>query len=219
MSLDFDEWYAGMEFKWGGSRIPLDWVRQAWTACRQYADADHEAELAALRAELAVLRNNQLGPVPEGPLKALGAWVADHTDDDTWPNAERYLNAALAEMEALRAEPQKVRSAAISGMDAATQHGRGLVQQAAKLRAESNPDALESERAANAMLTEQLQKAEAERDAAKALLQSGADVVTRGAQIMTLEQLSTWEGCRGFVEAVFEMCERAALGERMEGGE
>jgi len=61
-----------------------------------------EAELAALRAELAVLRNNQLGPVPEGPLKALGAWVADHTDDDTWPNAERYLNAALAEMEALR---------------------------------------------------------------------------------------------------------------------
>ena len=63
---------------------------------------DHEAELAALRAELAVLRNNQLGPVPDGPLKALGAWVADHTDDDTWPNAERYLNAALAEMEALR---------------------------------------------------------------------------------------------------------------------
>jgi len=61
-----------------------------------------EAELAALRAELAVLRNNQLGPVPDGPLKALGAWVADHTDDDTWPNAERYLNAALAEMEALR---------------------------------------------------------------------------------------------------------------------
>ncbi len=65
---------------------------------------DHEAELAALRAELAVLRNNQLGPVPEGPLKALGAWVADHTDDDTWPTAERLLNAALAEMEALRAE-------------------------------------------------------------------------------------------------------------------
>lgn len=73
---------------------------------------------------------------------------------------------ADAELAALRAELQKVRSAAISGMDAATQHGRGLVQQAAKLRAESNPDALESERAANAMLTEQLQKAEAERDAA-----------------------------------------------------
>lgn len=53
-------------------------------------------------AELAVLRNNQLGPVSEGPLKALGAWIADHTDDDTWPAAERYLNAALAERDALR---------------------------------------------------------------------------------------------------------------------
>lgn len=82
-----------------------------------------------------------------------------------------HLRRLLAELATLRAENdrlrdelQKVRSAAISGMDAATQHGRGLVQQAAKLRAESNPDSLESERAANAMLTEQLQKAEAERD-------------------------------------------------------
>ena len=70
-----------------------------------------------------------------------------------------------AELAALRAELQKVRSAAISGMDAATQHGHSLVQQAARLKAESNPDALESERAANALLTEQLQKAEAGRDA------------------------------------------------------
>lgn len=72
-----------------------------------------EAERDALRertdraeAELAVLRNNQLGPVPEGPLKALGAWVADHTDDDTWPDAEQYLNAALAEMETMRTDAE-----------------------------------------------------------------------------------------------------------------
>lgn len=67
------------------------------------------AELTAEReradiaeAERDVLRSNQLGPVPEGPLKALGAWVADHTDDDTWLAAERYLNAALAELTAER---------------------------------------------------------------------------------------------------------------------
>lgn len=58
------------------------------------------------KAELAVLRNNQLGPVPEGPLKALGAWIADHTDEDEWAAAERYLNAALAEMEALRVDAE-----------------------------------------------------------------------------------------------------------------
>lgn len=74
---------------------------------------------------------------------------------------EAELAALRIENDALRDELQKVRRAAISGMDAATQHGRGLAQQAAKLRAESNPDALESERAMNAALTEQLERAEA----------------------------------------------------------
>jgi len=64
-------------------------------------------------AERDVLRSNQLGPVPEGPLKALGAWVADHTDDDTWPAAERYLNAALAELTAERERAERCRNSVV----------------------------------------------------------------------------------------------------------
>lgn len=80
------------------------------------------------------------------------------------------LRARITELEA---ELERVKRAAINGMNAATAHGHGLVEQAARLRAESNPDALESERAMNAALTEQLERAElatlrAERDALRA---------------------------------------------------
>jgi Tfp pilus assembly protein FimV len=44
-------------------------------------------------------------------------------------------------------------SAAIAGMNAATAISAGQVQQAHRLRAESSPEALESERQANAILT------------------------------------------------------------------
>jgi hypothetical protein len=47
-------------------------------------------------------------------------------------------------------------AAAISGMNAATAISSGQVQQAHRLRAESNPEALESERQANAILTAEL---------------------------------------------------------------
>lgn len=40
------------------------------------------------------------------------------------------------------------------------------------------------------------------------LLRFGACVIGQGAEIMTLEQISAWEGCRSFVEAVFEECDR-----------
>lgn len=56
-------------------------------------------------------------------------------------------------------------AAAISGMHAAKAISSGQVEQARKLRAESNPEALESERQANAILTERV--AELERDAAR----------------------------------------------------
>lgn len=44
-------------------------------------------------------------------------------------------------------------AAAVAGMNAATAISRGQVQQAHRLRAESNPEALEAERAANSILT------------------------------------------------------------------
>lgn len=55
-----------------------------------------------------------------------------------------------------------VQRAAISGMDAAKTISSHQLQQAAKLRAESNPDALESERAMNSQLTNENTRLEAE---------------------------------------------------------
>lgn len=51
-------------------------------------------------------------------------------------------------------------AAAISGMNAATAISSGQLQQAHRLRAESNPEALESERRANAILTERVAELE-----------------------------------------------------------
>lgn len=55
-------------------------------------------------------------------------------------------------------------AAAISGMNAATAISSGQVRQAHRLRAESNPEALESERQANAILTERVAELESELD-------------------------------------------------------
>lgn len=94
---------------------------------RMRADLDRTAAERAradrAEAELEVLRDNQLGPVPDGPLKALGAWLADRTNCDDWAGVERYLNAALAdaqryseqlteawvERDALRADAERYR--------------------------------------------------------------------------------------------------------------
>lgn len=135
-----------------------------------------------------------------------------HCDGEVGKEAADEIERLRAELAALRAELQKVRSAAISGMDAATQHGRGLVQQAAKLRAESNPDALESERAANAILTEQLQKAEAERDALRAAIETALRRIKAGKGASVEAGLRDALGRRKYQK-------RAALGERMEGGQ
>ena len=82
----------------------------------------------------------------------------------------REIEHLRAHIAALEAELERVKRAAINGMNAATAHGHGLVEQAARLRAESNPDALESERAMNAALTEQLERAELARQDALAEL-------------------------------------------------
>ena len=55
--------------------------------------------------------------------------------------------------------------AAISGMDAAKAAASSNLEHAKRLHAESSPEALESERAANAVLTELVAKLEHERDA------------------------------------------------------
>lgn len=52
--------------------------------------------------------------------------------------------------------------AAISGMDAAKAISSGQLQQAHRLRAESSPEALESERAANAILTARVAELESQ---------------------------------------------------------
>jgi hypothetical protein len=41
---------------------------------------------------------------------------------------------------------------------------------------------------------------------ARELLEFGIDVVNRGAEIMTTDQLGRWEGCRAFVEMAADQC-------------
>ena len=58
--------------------------------------------------------------------------------------------------------------AAKTGMDAAKKHGSHMESEAKRLHAECNPEALESEREANAKLTELVAELERERDAYRA---------------------------------------------------
>jgi hypothetical protein len=71
-----------------------------------------------------------------------------------------------SEIERLNNALKKQAASAIMGMDAAVKSSSQQLAQAAKIRAESSPDALESERAMNAMLTAELEQLKAERDAA-----------------------------------------------------
>ena len=68
-----------------------------------HGEADR-AEIERLRADLKAIKaerddaltflDNAVSKAPE-PLKALGKWLADMLDEDDWPAAERYLNAAV----------------------------------------------------------------------------------------------------------------------------
>jgi uncharacterized protein YhaN len=101
----------------------------------------------------------------------------------------RSLQTCRAELEQLKAELTASRervaeldavirrqaNSAKMGMDAATAISNQQLLQAAKLRAESSPDALESERAMNAILTAELEHLKAERDALKATLDDYMD--------------------------------------------
>ena len=93
----------------------------------------------------------------------------------------RSLQTCRAELEQLKAELTASRervaeldavirrqaNSAKMGMDAATAISNQQLLQAAKLRAESSPDALESEHDMNAILTAELEQLNAERDQAR----------------------------------------------------
>lgn len=97
--------------------------------------------------------------------------------DETALNEARFIAAAnpqtvlelIEEIEDLRRQVKSLESAiakqakaAISGMDAAKAHAGSMLAAAEKARAESSPDALASERAANAALTEEVEQLQAE---------------------------------------------------------
>ena len=82
-------------------------------------------------------------------------WSLDDIVNRRHVGGERYYDRAEVD-EVLKRQA----AAAISGMNAATAISSGQVQQAHRLRAESNPEALESERRANAILTERVAELE-----------------------------------------------------------
>lgn len=86
---------------------------------------DHKKIVDALEAKVKKLRkerddaltflDNAVSKAPE-PLKALGKYLAGRLDEDEWPTAEQYLNAAAKacadHTEAAEAEVEKLRRAA-----------------------------------------------------------------------------------------------------------
>lgn len=70
----------------------------------------------------------------------------------------RYISQQAAELDDLKLLLQRVRSAAISGMNAAHEISRHELATAKWLRAESKPEVVDSERSANALLTDENDK-------------------------------------------------------------
>lgn len=83
----------------------------------------------------------------------------EHVYDSPDPDDRRQLTAYYLASE-VDAVLKRQASAALAGMNAATAISSVQVQQAHRLRAESSPEALESERQANAILTERVAELE-----------------------------------------------------------
>ena len=83
----------------------------------------------------------------------------EHVYDSPDPDDRRKLTAYYLASE-VDAVLKRQAAAAISGMDAAKTISSVQLQQAHRLRAESSPEALESERQANAILTERVAELE-----------------------------------------------------------
>ena len=75
------------------------YIASLLTALRAALD---EAEARANDAE--TFLDNAISKAPE-PLTSLGGWLANLLDEDDWPTAERYLNAAV--VAAVKAEAER----------------------------------------------------------------------------------------------------------------
>ena len=86
------------------ARAKIDQMTAAW--------GKDALEVEELRAQVEVLErerddalaflDNAVSDAPE-PLRALGSWLAGVLDEDAWPTAERFLNAAVKSCAALAA--------------------------------------------------------------------------------------------------------------------
>lgn len=86
-------------------------------------------------------------------------------DQPSWQELKDERDALAREVDALDKAIRRQANAAKRGMNAAKEYGAHMEAEAKRLHAECNPKALDSERAANARLTEELERVEAERDA------------------------------------------------------
>ena len=86
----------------------------------------------------------------------------DHYDVLAAKEAAAEITRLRAENEELRETIKRQSSAARMGMDAAKKVSSEQLEQAARLRAESSPDALESERDMNAILSDEIERLRAE---------------------------------------------------------
>lgn len=101
---------------------------------------------------------------------ALPAWYPASEADDVMAGASQALNAAKARIRDLESAIKRQAASAIAGMNAATAISSGQLQQAHRLRAESSPEALESERQANAILTERVAELELANESLRAVI-------------------------------------------------
>jgi hypothetical protein len=85
----------------GGGERPHAWQKRVNDLIRAQRDA--LTALQAERDEARLFLDNAISKAPE-PLVDLGKWLAAKLDDDDWPTAERYLNAAIAALDQIKAE-------------------------------------------------------------------------------------------------------------------
>jgi hypothetical protein len=119
-----------------------------------------------------------LFPIPLDCIRCGERYAATHFN--AW-DAHAYINkfdGFKAAYVPLQNELAATRRAALAGMDAVNSACRIQYEEAARLRAESSPDVLASERAANALLTDENDRLRAAVDAARATaLEEAAKVV------------------------------------------